>query len=203
MYKLKLLHLTLPFALGAFSITATAANTYGGEDNAKSYSWIPYTSYGYVGVNLGKSNYDAPCQPLFDCKNPKFGGKIYTGGLFSRVFGMEVGYVNVGKADRNGGQSKAHGANISLVGNLPIGDKFNVFGKVGGTYGWTKTTASPLLVGYQTGKHSGAALTYGAGLGFDIDRQNQILLEWDRQKFKFKDGDHAVNLYTAGWKYKF
>ncbi|PHV10154.1 outer membrane beta-barrel protein [Chitinimonas sp. BJB300] len=208
MSTLKMLRQTLPFALSALAITATAAtndyrSTYSDDANARPYSWIPYTSYGYVGANLGKSKYDNPCNTLFECKNPKFAGKFYTGGLFSRLFGVEFAYVNMGKFKLNGGEAKAQGVNLSLVGNLPIGDMFNIFGKAGGTYGWTKTTASPLMVGYQTGKQKGAALTYGGGVAVDVNKQNQVLVEWDRQKFKFKDDAHAVNMYTIGWKYKY
>src|SRR5689334_10015694 len=63
-------------------------------------SWIPYTSYGYVGGSVGRTNYDlAGCVPGFSCDDKATGLKLYTGGRFSRHFGVELGYVYLGEVD--------------------------------------------------------------------------------------------------------
>lgn len=199
MKKTTLLCQAACLALGTLAATAAYADT---ADTSSPWL-LPNTNHAYFGINLGRSDTDTPCYAPFSCSNSHLAGKIYTGGNFNQNFGMEIGYVNMGDADRNGGTIKAQGVNLSLVGTVPLGSAFDLFGKVGGTYGWTETTASPLLVGYDTGKRNGLGLSYGAGMGFNVDRQNQVVVEWDRQKFKFKPEDEAVDLYTVGWKHSY
>lgn len=187
--------MTLP--VGALAQTGTGSSW--DRDRGESRSWIPGTSYGYVGANLGVTEWDTPCP--FQCDDSDIAGKIYTGGLFNRVIGMELGYINVGEADRVGGTWKAQGANISLVGNLPLGAA-NLFAKVGGTYGWTRTSAAPGAT-IATGKDDGFGLSYGAGVGFDVTKNVQAVAEWDRHEFKFASGRDDVDMYSLGIKYKF
>ncbi len=190
-------------ALLATPLSALAQSSSSWESGrANSRSWIPYTSYGYVGLNLGVAKYGTPCAPQFSCDDSRFAGKIYTGGLFNRVLGMELGYINTGDADRSGGTARAQGANLSLVANLPVTDSFNVFAKGGTTYAWTEETAAP-GTGFATGKENGFGLSYGAGLGYDVTRDVQVLAEWDRNRFKFASGRDDVDMFTAGVKFKF
>ena len=119
--------------------------------------------------------------------------------MFNRNFGLELGYVDMDKQNRNGGESKAYGVNVSLVGNIPV-DRVNFFAKVGSTYGWTKTNA---VIG-STGDKNGWGLSYGAGVGYDITSQTQLLIEWDRHRFDFAGADNTdVDLYSVGLKYRF
>lgn len=190
-------------ALLAVPATSSAQTTDSWErGRASAPSWIPYTSYGYIGLNLGTSDYKLPCAGGFECDNPNVAGKFYTGGLFSRVLGLELGYINTGNADRNGGEASAQGVNVSLVGNLPITDRFNVFAKGGTTYAWTEVTAAT-GTGVRTGDTNGFGLSYGAGLGFDVTRDIQVVGEWDRNRFKFVSGREDVDMYTVGVKFKF
>lgn len=173
------------------------------EGQASPRSWLPYTSFGYVGLNLGVPHFQAPCYGPFSCDDPQIAGKLYTGGLFSKAIGVELGYINVGRAVRNGGDVSAQGANVSLVGNVPLGDVLNVFAKVGGTYGWTKTNVSPLFLSLENGEKDGFGVSYGAGIAIDATPQIQLLVEWDRHQFNFKNGASDVELFSLGIKYKF
>jgi len=188
-------------AAAVFLAVPVAGFAQSSQSSGSSMSLIPYTTYGYVGLNLGRANYKTPCSGLFTCNDSNIGGEIYTGGMFTRAFGLELGYVNTGDADRNGGKTKAQGVNISLVGNLPVTDTFNVFAKGGTTYGWTSVSAAPGTV--PTGDTNGFGLSYGAGLGFDVSRSVQLVAQWDRNRFKFVSGRDDVDLYTVGLKYKF
>lgn len=164
-------------------------------------SWIPGTSYGYVGAGVGQSNFDINCAPGFSCDDTDTGFKIFTGGKFSRVFGIEAAYVNLGKANANGGGSKAQGFNVSLIGNLPIGDMFNVYAKVGGIYGWTDSSASAPGVG--TGDRHGLNPSYGAGVQFDLTRNWAVQGDWDHYRFDYADRNDDVQLYSLNLVYKF
>lgn len=166
-----------------------------------SRSWIPYTSYGYVGINAGQSNFPGNCNSGYECNEDNIGFKLYTGGQLWKLVGLEVGYINMGKAESSGGSIKAHGVNLSLVGNVPIGPQFNVFGKIGTTYGWTETTG--FATGYRTGNDHGFGVSYGAGVGFDVSRNIQIVGEWERHRFQLAGGNDEISLWSLGAKYKF
>lgn len=183
------------------SVAESRNDTHRTDDGT--YSWIPYTSSGYVGLNLGIPKFHTSCDGSLRCDNPPIAGKIYAGGMLSNGVGLELGYVNMGRAERNGGYTTAQGINLSLVGNLPMNDKFNAFGKVGAIYGWTDTSASPSLVSYNTGYERGIGLSYGAGFAVNVRPKTQIVLEWDRQGFNFKDSRADIDLYSIGVKYIF
>jgi OOP family OmpA-OmpF porin len=164
-------------------------------------SWIPGTSYGYVGVGVGRSDYDLRCTQGFSCDDTDTAYKIFTGGKFSRLLGIEAGYVYLGKAEANGGETKAQGINVSLIGNVPIGDIFNVYAKVGGIFGWTDTGAS--IPGAATGDRHGLNVSYGAGVQFDVTRNWAIQGDWDHYRFDFADHNDDVQLYSLNLVYKY
>ena len=150
---------------------------------------------------MGRNYYDGGSCLLLSCEDRSTGFKVYTGGKFSRYFGVELGYVNLGEADRNGGDIKAQGANLGLIGNVPLGDRFNIFGKVGGIYSWTKVQ-SP-FAGVQTGRRDGLGLSYGAGLQYDINKVVAVRADWDRYRLKFVNDRDDSDLYSVGVVFKF
>lgn len=175
-------------------------SSYGAGTNA---SWLPYTTRGYVGISGGKGDYDVPCTAGFRCDDSNTALKIYTGGMFNQYFGVELGYLQGGEVDRAGGDVKARGVNVSLIGLLPINETFEVFGKVGGTYGWTKTSASALS-GAATGDEEGAGASYGVGLNVFFTPNWGAVVEWERHRFHFAgDRKDDVELTTVGLKYRF
>ena len=170
-----------------------------GEGN---FSVIPYTSHGYVGVNVGKPDYDLGCVGGFGCSDSSTSYHLYTGGMFNRYFGAELGYVNLGDMERGGGKAEAHGINLSLVGRLPLG-VVHLFGKVGTTYGRSEVSASPLS-GVATGKASGWEGSYGAGIGFDLSPRSSIVLEWNRYDVRFVGiGKREVDTTSIGYMHRF
>lgn len=195
----------LPFAVAAQSGTgpSTATGTQGlGSTEASRYSLIPSTTRGYIGANLGVPSYDLPCVGSFACEDPDVGGKIYTGGSWNEMFGVELGYINFGEFNRAGGDTMAQGVNLSLVGNLPLTQVLNVFAKVGTTYGWSETTAG-LGSGVRTGDDDGFGLSYGAGVGFDLTRNFTVVAEWERHSIKVTGDNVDTDLASLGVKYRF
>lgn len=169
---------------------------------ASSYSLLPMTSYGYVGANIGGANWSNDCgNNIFNCDDNAVGWKIYTGGLISRMVGLELGYVNFGRPEIGGGKWKAHGVNASVVANLPI-EPVNLFARFGTTYGWTRTEAQPGS-GLRTGKDDGFGLAYGLGVGYDLTPRMQVTAEWDRNTFRFVNGNEDLDLYSIGLRYRF
>lgn len=168
-----------------------------------SYSVIPYTSHGYLGLNLGKGDYgDVGCTAGFACGDKKTAVNIYTGGMFNRWLGVELGYVNPGRLDRAGGKTEAHGLNVSAVGRVPVG-VVHLYGKLGAIYSRTEVSASP-LAGIATGKETGWAPSVGAGIGFDLSPRSSIVLEWNRYDMRFVGiGKREVETTSIGYMHRF
>lgn len=185
--------------------TSQTGSTWGNTlDGGTDYSLLPYTRRGYVGLNLGQSDYsELSCGAGgFSCDDKDVGGTVYTGGMFNDWLGVELGYLHMGKVDRSGGRAEAQGLNVSLVGRLPL-QQFNLFAKGGTTYGRTKVSANALAL-VPTGKDSGWGASYGAGVGLDVTPTTSVVLEWARHDFHFAgNGKQEVDLTSLGVKYRF
>jgi OOP family OmpA-OmpF porin len=164
---------------------------------------MPYEGrfWNYIGGSIGRSDYDAACIGPFSCDTRETGFKVYTGGKFHESFGVELGYVHLGNVQLgSGGDSRAHGVNLSLVGSIPVGQSVSLNGKLGTTYGWTKIDG----VGPFVGKDNGFGLSYGVGAALGIARNVDLRLDWDRYRFDFAGrGTNDVDLYTVGVQMKF
>jgi hypothetical protein len=166
------------------------------------YSLLPYTRSGYVGLNLGKPDFDLRCPSGYNCDDPDWRAHIYTGGLINEWIGAEVGYMYEGSARRGGGDTKAQGLNLALVLRAPIG-AFNVFGKVGAIYGQTRVSADGLS-GLRTGKEDGWGASYAVGVGYDFTPQAGVVLDWQRNEYQFRGiGRQDVDSTNLGLVYRF
>lgn len=173
--------------------TARTGGTTGGQ------SWLPYTSYGYVGGAIGRSDYEQDSCLLF-CDDRATGFKVFTGGQVNQWFGVELAYVNLGEVDRNGGDIRAQGLNLNLVGTVPLGSQFKVFGKLGTIYGYTRTRAP---AGQPAGHEDSFRLAYGLGVQADINRNWAVRGDWDRYRFEYPGRKDDADLYSIGVVYKF
>ena len=87
---------------------------------------------GYVGLGAGASRYDLRSgSGGFDFDDGGSAIKLYAGAFFHPNLGLELGYLDLGKARRIGGNSSARGLNFSLVGRLPLGTQLDLQGKLG------------------------------------------------------------------------
>lgn len=199
----RLLPVALAVACAAVSAQAQTSNSSNAPARADRSSIVPYTQDGYVGISGGRSKYDLNTGPAglgSDTSGSPL--KLTTGGFFHPNMGVEFGYLNAGKAHRLGGDTKAHGFNLSLVGRAPLSEQFDVFGKVGTTYGRTRTSGV-MGTGVQTGKEDGFGLSYGVGARWAFTPQWAAVVEWENHRFKFSDGDADVKLTTVGLQYRF
>lgn len=175
-----------------------------GWNRGDGYSLLPYTRRGYIGLNLGKPEFNSGCGTplLFNCEDPDVGGYLYTGGLINDWFGAEVGYLYTGDADRAGGRTSAQGLNLSLVLRAPLG-AFNLFAKGGAMYAQTRVSAD-LLSGVTDGKRRDWAGTYGVGAGFDFTPNAGVVLEWSRYRLRFPGGErNDVDMTSLGYVHRF
>ena len=161
--------------------------------------------WGYVGASAGESKFRTDCDrtlTLFECDRKDTGFKVYAGGKMGRVLGLEVGYTDFGRIRASGGDTDAWAVPISLTAGVPIGPRFNAFGKIGGLYGRTDVTASiDSLV--ETGHKNGWGWTYGVGASFAVTPALEIRADYDRYKLDFVGGARDVDMLTAGLQLRF
>lgn len=183
----------------ATGATAQTTGTARAGDQATGQSWLPYTSYGYVGGAIGRADHEQDSCLLF-CDDRTTGFKLFTGGQVNQWFGVELAYVNLGEVDRNGGDVRAQGLNFNLVGTVPVTDQFKVFGKLGTIYGFTRTRAP---AGQPSGHEDSFRLAYGLGVQADINRNWAVRGDWDRYRFEYPGRKDDADLYSIGVVYKF
>lgn len=196
-------------ALGAAAVPAHAQAPSGAgaprERSAADSSWslLPYTRRGYMGLHVGRSDYSAGCGiASLSCDRKGNAAKLTTGGMFSEHFGAELGYLHLGRAERGGGRTTAQGLNLSLLARLPV-DRFNVFAKAGATYGRTRVSAQPGS-GIVAGRASGWGASYGLGAGYDLTSTSGVVLEWERHRMRLAGGSRDnVDALTLGYVHRF
>ncbi|HIV72000.1 MAG TPA: porin family protein [Candidatus Aquabacterium excrementipullorum] len=175
---------------------------YGGYDPARE-SWIPYTSSGYIGISGGKPDLNTACVAGLRCDDPDSAWSVFLGGQFNPYLGLQLGYLQLQDADRNGGDTKVRGVNIVLTGALPLGSNFSLNGRLGGTYGWTKTSVGA-GVPAPSGNEEGFGASYGVGASWDFDRHWSVTLDWDRHHLKYAgDEKKDTDIASVGLRYRF
>ncbi len=166
-------------------------------------SWLPYTTSGYVGISGGNAEIDGPCVAGQVCEDPDSAFQVYIGGKFSPYFGIQLGYLQLADAERNGGKTEVKGLNLVLTGTIPLGTSFSVNGRAGGTYGWTKTSVGTGVLA-ASGDEDGFGPSYGVGVSWDFNRNWSLSLDWDRHQLKYIGGaKNDTDITALGIKYRF
>ena len=158
----------------------------------------------YIGFNAGQSDFSlGNGTGLFSGDDKDTAYNIYAGSYFNPYLGLELGYTDFGKAKRGGGDTKAMGFNLSLVGRYPIGTSFNLLGKVGTTYGRTEVS-SLAGSGVTPGKENGFGLSYGVGAEYLFTPQLSAVLQYDEHRLEFAGtGRDRIGAATLGLRYRF
>jgi OOP family OmpA-OmpF porin len=125
--------------------------------------------------------------------------KGFVGYRAMKFFGVEAAYVDFGSASDtvNSDEIKLDttGEYLELVGTLPLGNFFEVYGK-GGYLWWNAKASDPTTSDTQTGSD----WVYGAGAKVIIAKRFGIRLEYE--KYDIKD-TKSVYLVTGGVEWRF
>ena len=158
----------------------------------------------YVGFNVGKSNFSlGNGVGVFPSDRKDTSYNLYAGSYFNPNFGLELGYTDFGRARRGGGDTKAMGFNLSVVGKVPLTNSFNLLGKVGTTYGRTEVSSAPGS-GISGGKETGFGISYGIGAEYVFNPQLSAVLQYDAHDLKFAgSGRDRIDATSVGLRYRF
>ena len=197
-------HLIAAVIAATAALPLAAAAQQAGGTTAGQRGLLPGTTEGYVGANLGRPDFNVPCTAGFACSDPSLGWKIYAGGKWNEVVGVELGYIDFGKAERSGGNARARGVALSALGNWPVTQQVDLFARLGGTYARTRTSAATVIDPVvPTGNRNTFGLNLGVGVSFDVAPNVAIVGEWERHRLRFVTGRDNVDMLSVGARWQF
>jgi OmpA-OmpF porin, OOP family len=141
----------------------------------------------YVGAGIGASDLSAG-----GFSGNDFAFKVFGGYDFMKYVGVEAAYMDGGSPSDSGLDVDVTGWDLAARGILPVGERGEVFAKVGWVW-WD------LDAGY-LGSDDGNDLMYGIGGGFRFTDQFGLRAEWER--LDIEDTDSA-DLWTVSGYWKF
>ena len=157
----------------------------------------------YFDFNAGKSDFSLGNGfGFYNSDDRDTAYSAHFGSYFNDVLGMEIGYTDFGSVQRGGGNTKARGINLSLVGKFAVSPSFNLLGKIGTTYSDTDTS-SAFGSGVQAGSDNGFGVSYGIGAEYAFTPQWSALLQYESHKLRFAGSKDRVDLATLGVRYSF
>ena len=165
-----------------------------------------------AGIGAGRSHFKDACSDLIgasSCDDTDTAYKIFGGYQFDDNWGLELGYVDFGKAKADAGtttgEAKVNGFTLAGTGTLPINEMFSVFGKLGFIrYDLKVSGASPGITFSADDKRS--TLMYGFGGQYNVTDQIGIRAEWELFKNvgdSSTTGQSDIDLLSASIVFKF
>ena len=144
------------------------------------------------------------------------GYKVFLGYQFNKYFAFEGGYFELGKfgfdattlpAGTLTGDIKLKGFNVDLVLNLPITEKFSVFGRVGANNAEAKDTfvgTGSVHVLNPNPTKRGTNIKFGGGLQYDFTTSVGMRVEAERYRIDDAVGNKGdIDLFSVGLLIRF
>lgn len=182
----------------------------------------------YVGGSLGQSRaaIDEPrivrsltangaTMTGFDTDERELGFKLFVGKQLNPYFSVEAGYFDLGKfgvsatTSGNGsfrGEAGFRGANLDLVGQLPVTQRLSLLGRAGMQYAHTRTSFSGNRLAAVTNPNaSEKKLGAKLGLGLEYKLSEALALRGEVERYRLNDavGNRGeVDLLSLGLVYK-
>ncbi len=144
------------------------------------------------------------------------GFKVFGGYEFNRWFSLEGGYFDLGKMGYTAatlpggtleGQIKVQGVNLDAVLNIPLTEKFSVFGRAGVIYADAKDTFSgtgAVIVVNPSPSEKATNYKYGGGLQYDFTKSFGMRAEYERYRINDAIGNKGdIDLASIGLLFRF
>jgi len=165
----------------------------------------------YIGAGGGSTKFRSACNGFAgpgSCDDNGVYWKVFGGYQFSAYFGIEIGYVDFGKAERQttgvSDTFEATGFEANLVVTVPFTQAFALYGKFG-TYRWDVDRVVTGAGAFTAGD-TGSDLTYGLGARDNLTNSIALRAEWQRYFSMgdgFTTGSFDVDAYLLGIAIKF
>lgn len=154
----------------------------------------------------------------FDDKDTSY--RVYGGYRFHRNFAAEIAYVDLGRFELRStvvpagtltNRIRSSGAELSVLGLLPLGDRFTLFGRVGVLAARTKASFSGdgsiiLIEGGSEQSQRSSGLVYGVGAMADFTPRFGVRVEYNEFR-KLGDeltgGEFDTRVVNAGLQFRF
>jgi OOP family OmpA-OmpF porin len=155
----------------------------------------------YFGASAAKTNLQVEdLNGTYDDSDTTY--KAFVGYRFIKYFGIEGGYVDFGTFnDETSGidlEVDSTAWDLFVVGILPLGTWFELFGKAG-YFQWDRNAeTSGLVTG--TENDSGNNLVYGGGMAFVFGKHFALRLEYER--YEMNDVEN-LDQESAGIEFRF
>jgi OmpA-OmpF porin, OOP family len=189
----------LAASAGAQAQTASANSS----TNAYALTGVPKI---YFDLSAGQTDYRlGNGSGLFGSNNGSTAYAISAGSYFTNNLGVELGYTDFGRINRGGGETRADGVTLKLVGRLPLGSQFNLLGKVGTTYGRTEVT-SAAGSGISPGSDNGFGVNLGIGAEFLFTPNWSAVVQYDAHDLRFASSTNdrdRIGIATVGIRYTY
>lgn len=148
------------------------------------------------------------------------GWKVFAGYQVNQNFAVEAGYVNLGKFSTFttvtpfgtvAGEVKMENNWFGdVLGIVPLGNNFSIFGRIGLVWSETKVSASgtiPPAPGTSFGigrKDDDFSWKFGLGLGYDFTPQWGVRGEWERYRVSDGSGGKSdADLFSVSLRFRF
>jgi OOP family OmpA-OmpF porin len=164
----------------------------------------------YVGGSLGQSRAAIDEQRIrrsltangaavssFDTDERDLGFKLFVGKQINQYFSVEAGYFDLGKfsvaATTSGagsfrGEAGFRGANLDLVGQLPLTQRLSLLGRAGMQYAHTKTSFSGNRLAAVTNPNASEnKLGPKLGLGLEYKLSEALALRGEVERYRMND----------------
>jgi len=139
---------------------------------------------GYIGFSLGSAD-------VKEIDETDTAYKLVAGWTVNQNLGVDFSFVDLGTYQM--GLADAYGVAFDVVGYLPLGNNFNILGKLG-MFAWT------VDVDIINASDDGTDLTYGLGVQYDFTNRLSLRGEWE----EFSDVSGSdISLLSAGIIYTF
>ena len=182
----------------------------------------------YVGANVGRTraDFDTPAT-LGAFVGPGFGVtssfgddrdtgyKLYGGYRLNRNFAVEAGYFDLGRFDYTlntrppgslNGNLRVRGLNLDLVGILPVGERFSVFGRVGAAYAQSRTGFSSFGAVPVAGSRDEKNTNLKVGVGLQYAFTDRLAVRAELERYRIKDevrNRGHIDMASVGLVYQF
>ncbi len=159
----------------------------------------------YVGGGMGSSHTSIECSSGLSCDESGTAYKVYGGYDLGSNFGLELGYIDFGKASISGpggkAELKASAVTLGIGYAAPISGDWGFSGRVGVAN--VKAKASSPTNSFIGDSETKTKAFFGLGLSYAVTKQLKLEVSGDFTRAELDGDDSSVRALTLGARYDF